>query len=211
MKRIISAMVVGAAFTACSQTAEMKPQHDTQPAAQIAQQMPEMSQEEMMQKITEAATPGKEHMQLAPLVGTWRTEARFWNEPSQPPEVSTGIAEHTWIYGKRFVKENYRGKWNGQPFEGMGLIGFDNVRKEYVSTWTDSMGTGILTAEGNYDPAKRELEMISTFSCPLTGGIRKNRSVTRIISNNEHVFEMWDQLPNGKERKMMEIKYERKS
>ena len=36
----------------------------------------------------------------------------------------------------------------GQPFTGIGVTGYDNHAKKYLSTWIDSMGTGIFSMEG---------------------------------------------------------------
>ena len=171
--------------------------------------LPPPSPEQMMELMKKAATPGPEHKRLAPLVGTFKTESKFWMDPSKPPQIEKGSAKNEWVFGKRFVKQAYTGKFNGQPFQGMGYIGFDNVKKAYVSTWMDSMGTGVMVSEGTFDSANRALEMSSTFSCPLTGGERNARFVTRIINDNEYVDEMFDKGPDGKEFKMMEIHYKK--
>jgi len=38
----------------------------------------------------------------------------------------------------------------GMPFEGMGLDGYDNASKEYISIWIDNMGTGIMYMKGKW-------------------------------------------------------------
>ncbi len=172
---------------------------------------PPISPEEAMKKMTEAATPGEEHKRLQGIVGNWKTTSNFWMEPGKKPEVSKGTAKHEWILGKRFVREEYRGKFAGQKFVGNGIVGYDNVKKQYVSTWIDSMGTGVMLAEGSYNAAANQIEMGSHYSCPMTGGERSGRTVTRFVSKNEFVFEMFDKTPDGVEVKVMEIVYKRAS
>ena len=173
------------------------------------QAIPQMSPEEMMAKMKDAATPGQEHKELQPLVGKWKTVAKWWMDPSKAPDVSKGTANHQWAFGKRFIKEEYNGKWGGQPFQGMGMLGYDRVKKAYISTWLDSMGTGIMTSEGKFEAATRSIEMSGKYSCPMTGGDRQSRIVTRIVNNDQHVFEMFDRGPDGKEFKNLEITYTR--
>ncbi|MCB0343987.1 MAG: DUF1579 domain-containing protein [Bdellovibrionales bacterium] len=209
MKRIAIALLLGAGLIGCSQSSSKMAEPKMDEMAMKKPEMVQMSPEEMKAKMELAATPGAEHKALAPLVGKWKTETKMWMDPSKQPEVTMGTAQHNWVLGGRFVQEQFSGKFHGQPFQGSGMIGFDKVKGEYVSTWTDTMGTGIMNGEGKFDPAKKEIEMSSTFSCPVTGGEKSSRSVTRIISNNEHVFEMFSEGPDGKEFKMLEIKYKR--
>ncbi len=173
--------------------------------------MANMSPEEMMKKAKTLGSPTPAHTVLQPLVGTWVTETKWWKAPGEKPEVSKGRANHQWAFGKRFIKEKYEGKFAGEAFQGEGMIGYDNVKKEYVSTWADSMSTDIMTGEGSYDPATKSLEMTSKFTCPITESEMKMRSVTRILNNNQHVLEMYGMTPDGKEFKSMEITYKRKS
>ena len=47
------------------------------------------------------------------------------------------------------------GKMKDMQFKGMGVEGYDNVKKKFVSSWIDNMGTGIQFSEGTYDPATK--------------------------------------------------------
>ncbi|MFN8390783.1 MAG: DUF1579 domain-containing protein [Bdellovibrionota bacterium] len=168
-----------------------------------------LTPEEMMAKVKAFGTPGKEHEALQPLVGKWTTESKMWMDPSKEPEVSKGTASSEWILGKRFVKQDFSGKLFGKPFQGIGILGYDNLKKTYVSTWIDTMSTGLMVGEGAIQGSSN-LEMTNKFSCPLTGGERTARLVTRIVSKDSHVLEMYDTGPDGKTFKTMEIVYKRK-
>ena len=180
-----------------------------QQAAERMRLMSRMNSQEMMDRMKKAGAPGAEHAQLQPLVGKWKATTKWWQDPTRDPEVSTGTSESKWIMGKRFIREEYHGKMMGQPFEGEGLLGYDNVAKEYISTWMDTMSTGLMTSTGKYDAASRSLEMTGTMSCPLLEHKMENRMVTRIVNDREHVFEMYDMTPDGKEFKNLEITYKR--
>ena len=41
------------------------------------------------------------------------------------------------------------------PFEGMGIVGYDNLLKKFVSVWIDNMGTGLMPGTGTYDAATK--------------------------------------------------------
>ena len=98
----------------------------------------------------------------------------------------------------------------GQPFTGIGLNGYDNHTHKYVSTWMDSMGTGIYFLEGTASPDEKTITQLSSYDDPMEGHM-KLRAVTKIIGDNSQVFEMFSTGKSGKEAKMMEIIYTRKS
>lgn len=198
MRKIILVVSLAAALTACSTN------------KRHANPMAEMTPQEIMAKVEQAGTPGTEHAKLEPLVGEWNIVSKWWTEPGKDPLVDKGTATHQWINGKRFVKEDYNGKWFGKPYHGMGLLGYDNAKGSYVSTWIDNANTGIMTGEGDFNTAKNELDMTSSGYCPVTEGTKETRMVTRIINKNKHILEMYDLDPEGNEMKVMEITYTRK-
>jgi len=81
------------------------------------------------------------------------------------------------------------------------------MKKKFVMTWMDSMGTTLLYAEGTGDQKMR------TYSGEelLPGGQKRPfRWVTKIDSKNKHTMEMWAPGMDGKDAKQMEIVYTRK-
>lgn len=207
----ILALIALIAFQGCVRHRAPMAKSEAQLQAQKADAIAKMSTQEIMDKVAASGTPGEAHTNLQPLVGIWSTEVKWWKSPTEKPEISKGVANHQWVLGKRFLKEEFKGKFAGKPYQGVGTLGYDNVKKEYVSTWIDSMSTGIMTSEGTYDPNSKTIEMLGKFSCPLTGTELRNRSVTRILGNKEHVLEIYELGPDGKEYKSMEITYKRKA
>jgi hypothetical protein len=94
----------------------------------------------------------------------------------------------------------------GSPFTGIGVIGYDNHTKKYVSTWIDSMGTGIYFFEGTAGPDGKTVTQESRYDDPVQGPI-KYRAMTKIVDDNTLVFEMCGTDKRSNEEKMMEMTY----
>ncbi len=159
---------------------------------------------------TKLATPGAQHKLLESMVGTWNTKTKSWMDPTQPPMESDGSCEHKMLLDGRFLRQVCTGDMMGQPFTGIGLNGYDNHTHKYVSTWMDSMGTGIYLFEGTASADGKTITQLSSYDDPMEGHM-KLRAVTTIVDENSHVFEMFSTGKSGKETRMMEITYTRKS
>jgi hypothetical protein len=168
-----------------------------------------MDMRAMMEVYTKLATPGAPHKVLASMEGSWNTKIKSWMEPNKPPMESTGTCEQKMLLGGRFLQQEFSGDMMGTPFTGIGVTGYDNHTKKYVSTWMDSMGTAILVFEGTASADGKTITQEARYDDPLKGPM-KWRSVTRIVDDNTHVFEMYGTDKKGKEEKMMEITYTRK-
>jgi hypothetical protein len=165
--------------------------------------------EEMMKKMAELAAPGPAHKALEPLAGEWNVEAKFWMGGPEPTE-SKGTSSKRWIMGKRFLQEDHKSEFMAQPFQGMGLTGYDKMKQKYVGMWIDSMGTSLSVSEGTADADGKVLTMSGSMDDPMTG--EKNKPVKyilRIVSQDKHVMEMHD-VGLGEKSKMGEITYMRK-
>ncbi len=164
----------------------------------------------MMARWQAYATPGEGHAALKPIAGSWTATVKMWMQPGASPQESAATSEAKWIMGGRYLQEDVKGSFGGMPFEGRGLTGYDNLKKKYVGTWVDNMGTGIETSEGAFDAATKTLTSISEGLDPMTGKTKKNRDVLRIEGDAKMVREMWTKGPDGKDFKVMEITYTRK-
>ena len=176
---------------------------------QTTTQTVQLSPAEMQEAWTKASTPNVNHKVLEPLVGKWKAQTKFWEKPDGQPTVSEATAENRWVFNGRYVEEKFRGTWNGQPFEGVGVWGFDNVAKKYQSSWFDSMSTQMMLSTGDYNPTNQSISLVGKMSCPMTGELQNVKTVTTIIDNSNHRFEMYNLAPDGKEFKSLEINYTR--
>lgn len=166
-------------------------------------------QKEMMEKCIEAGKPGAGHKAVEGMAGSWDFTVKMWMDPSAPPESSPGKSEIRWILGGRFLEQKVTGTSMGQPFEGIGLLGFDNVTQKYQSIWLDSMSTAMMTGTGSYDAASKTITETGTFSCPMQGKRCEYRAVTRLSDKDRFTYEFFTAGPDGKEMRMMEIQYVR--
>ncbi|QNP39633.1 DUF1579 domain-containing protein [Lysobacter solisilvae (ex Woo and Kim 2020)] len=157
-----------------------------------------------------ASTPNERHQQLiAEFAGTWNTKMTSWMDPSAPPQVETGKSVNTAVLGGRQLRMDYSGQFMGQPFQGMGYTGYDNVTGKYFSTWSDNMSTGLFVAEGSYDAAGKVYNYTATMNDPMQNGAPVPvRETMRVVDKDHVTFEMYE-TRDGKERKSMQIEYTR--
>lgn len=164
----------------------------------------------MMKKWMDYMTPGEMHAMLAKSDGVWDAEVTSWMTPDAPPNKSTGTATNKMILGGRYQQTTFKGSFDGQPFEGMSTLAYDNAKKKWISTWIDNMGTGIMTVEGTHDAATNTMNFEGTMTDPTTGKDCKIRETFKQIDDNTQKMEMFCTYPGGKEYKNMEIVYKRK-
>jgi hypothetical protein len=175
------------------------------------QDHPKMSPEEMemMKAYQKAGTPGEAHNALEPFVGTWNTVIRFYQAPGAPPQESTGTSENRWILGGRYLEQHFKGTAMGQPFEGVGYTGYDNIRKQYFGTWMDSMSTAIMVTTGS-STGPGKWKFTGSMDDPMTGKAQPMEETIVVDSPDKHTFVMSGPGPDGKMFKTMEIVYTRK-
>jgi hypothetical protein len=163
----------------------------------------------MMKAWMEYATPGETHKAMENLVGTWDTTVKSYMMPGEPTEQKGTSTFESAMEG-RYIMEKAEGNFQGMPFHGMGIYGYDNGKKTYVSTWVDNMGTGIMHGTGQSPDGGKTINWSSTSYDPMTKKEQLYRSVMHKMSPDQYHFEMYGPGPDGKEMKMMEITYNRK-
>jgi hypothetical protein len=185
-----------------------------QPATAGGQPNPQ----EMMKQMMEMSKLNENHKLLASVDGNWNYAIKFWMnpDPNAPPQQSKGTATRKSIMGGRYFVMDVSGKMQmpgedgkmkDMQFKGMGLEGYDNVKKKFVASWIDNMGTGIQFSEGTYDPATKtltytsEIEMMPGMKTPV-------REVLK-VTDKDHMMLEWYENRGGQEKKTMEINYTR--
>jgi hypothetical protein len=170
-----------------------------------------MDEKAMMEAWQKAATPGEMHKKLDDMVGTFDASVRMWMDPSKPPEDSTAVSVNKWVLGNRYVQTMHEGTMMGEPFNGIGYTGYDNVQKKYVGTWMDSTGTGIMNSVCALEASGKSMTCKATFWDAMTGKPNSMELKSSWTDHDHHAMEMWGMSPAGKKYKMMEITYTRKS
>jgi len=158
-----------------------------------------------MAKVIEAGTPGEGHKALEPCAGKWDLKVKHFEKAGAPPVESNATSEVKWIMDGRFLEEVVKGSMMDMPFEGKGVIGYDNTKKKYVSSWIDNMSTGIMFSEGTYDPATKTSTSTGECADPVTGKLVKHRMVRKAIDNDHWTMQMFMPGEDGKEYMGMEI------
>jgi Protein of unknown function (DUF1579) len=186
----------------------------TQPATATGQPNPE----EMMKQMMEMSKLNENHKLLADMNGNWNYAIKMWMnpDPNAKPQESKGTATRKSVMGGRYFVMDVNGKMQmpgedgkmkDMQFKGMAVEGYDNVKKKFVSSWIDSMGTGIQSSEGTYDPTTKtftfnmEMEMMPGMKTPVREVIK--------VTDKDHMLLEWYENRGGKEVKTMEIAYTR--
>lgn len=162
----------------------------------------------MMEAMMKAGTPGDAHKKLDAFAGAWNTKATFWAVPGADPMSMSGSADIHWTMGGRFLEENFKGDFLGVPFEGHGVTGYDNVKKQYWGSWIDNMSTAMMTSTGSGDGTTWTFN--SSMADPITGKDSSIKQTVTVKDADHHTMEMWAPGPDGTVYKSMQIEYSRK-
>lgn len=203
-KAILSTCAVAvAAFGAASFAEDKAP--TTAPAGMTGAPTPEQ-QAEMMKAWEAYAQPGPQHEALAKLVGKWTVSMEDYSAGGEPKKFE-GKSEFQLMLGGRYLVQKYEGDMMGQKFEGLGISGYDNIKKKYVDVWLDNMGTGVFTSEGEEND-KGEIVYSGKMTMPGMGEITM-RTVAKMVDDDTHTFTMYSVMPGMGEQKMIHMVYKR--
>ncbi len=168
------------------------------------------SMDQMMERMIYLGTPAEEHALLEQLIGTFDTQLSMWASPGAEVVELTGVMVNSWILGGCFLRSDYESEWMGQPFIGLGLMGYDKNIGAYVGTWCDSSSTmlapvapGTLSEDGTRIVTHKE--MID----PMTGAQVHVRDVLIFQGPDKHCMEMYHQPEGESEFLMMRLNYTR--
>jgi Protein of unknown function (DUF1579) len=224
--RLLSTVFLAATFIAAQSFAQTSssspaPAADTSPSATSSGMSTGAQPDpaEMMKQMMELAKLNENHKMLSDSVGTWSYTVKMWmnGDPSTTPQTSKGTAVRKAIMDGRFVVMDVTGnmempgadgKMKKVTFKGEGTEGYDNVKKKFVGSWIDNMGTGIMMAEGDYDPGTKTFTYTGEVEA-IPGMKQKIREVVKMTDKDHMLFE-WYEDRGGQEAKTMEINYTRK-
>lgn len=170
-----------------------------------------------MKQMMELAKLNENHKVLASTAGTYSYVVKFWMDPKGQPTESKGTATRKAIMDGRYVTGEHSGtfkmpgadgKMKDMNFKGMSLDAYDNVKKKFVSSWIDNMGTGIMILEGTYDAGTKTLTYAGDYEM-MPGMKSKVREVIKLTDKDHMTMEYFEDRGQG-ETKSMEINYTRK-
>lgn len=169
-------------------------------------------QAEMMKAWQDFATPGPEHAWMAKSAGTWVCDSvKQWMDPSQPPTTAKATDVVTMAMNGLYQMTDFSSTMMGMPMQGHGIMGYDKVKKKFVLSWVDNMGSGIVRMEGSYDEASKTLNMIGKQSDPGRKMETDMRQELKFHDDGSYTMSMYGTGHDGKsEQKFMEGTFKRK-
>ncbi len=180
--------------------------------AQEGSQKMSAEQEEMMAAWMKIAAPGDHHKHLEHMAGAWTVSGKYRMGPDAPWTETNGKSKSELILGGRYLEQKFYGDsiMGMPPFEGRGLLGFDNNKKKYTSNWVDNMSTLNLAGEGTCDGTHKTITFTAPYDDPFTQTKKTSRTVLKVIDHDTHIMEMYESGPDGKEFQNMVLTYTRK-
>jgi hypothetical protein len=161
----------------------------------------------MAKALEVAMTPGDGQKRLAPMIGTFDVKIRTWVSANSTPIESTASMVSAWVLGGRYVQSMLVGEVGGEPFNGIGYIGYDNVSKIYQTAWMDTGSTGMTWYTGSFDESGTTATMKASVPDPLTAKPTPLELRMSVEPNGDHVTEIWGQGLGTEMFRLMELKY----
>lgn len=141
--------------------------------------------------------PGPAHERLAPLVGRWTFRITFGD--ASDGQSAAGETEYKLLMGGRFLVEESRTTFAGQPFEWIGIHGYDNVMRKYTSAWIDNLGTQIDRMDASFDSGANRLTYEGDDANPGQGKVRVRWAID-FQSRDSYTVTMTEIAPSGAEQ-----------
>jgi hypothetical protein len=162
----------------------------------------------MMQAWENWMKPGDMHAWMAKANGTWSGDVMTYWDPANP-EKSKATMTSRMVFNDLYQLTEYKGNMMGMPFEGMGTLAYDNAKKEFINTWIDNMGSGVIVMTGQYDKKTNMLSLSGNQTDPMTGKDMPIRETIEFPNADTQIVTMYGPGMDGKEMKMMDIRLTR--
>ena len=166
----------------------------------------EGAEPDMEKVMEELAKPGEMHKWLAKFDGSWDVSSVF-HEQDGSTITEKGTATFRMILGGRFSEQVFSGSFKGKPFEGRGLTGYDNLKKQYVNYWFDTMSTYVAPATGPAPEGGKSLTLNGSWEMP--GMQMPFKYVLSWVDDKTFTFVMVGSI-QGQDVPMGEMTYTRK-
>ncbi|MBX2932585.1 MAG: DUF1579 domain-containing protein [Chitinophagaceae bacterium] len=158
----------------------------------------------------EYMTPGAIHKMMASWDGKWNTTITMWMSADATPIEATGSCVNKMVLNGLYQESVHTSTMMGMPFEGHGVLAYDNAKKTFVSSWIDNMGSGIMHMEGAWNEETKTITLTGKGVDPSSGKDCSMKEIYKIVDDNTQTMEMYGPSPvDGKEMKMMEMKLTR--
>ncbi|MCA8970170.1 MAG: DUF1579 family protein [Planctomycetes bacterium] len=157
------------------------------------------------------AMPGMQklpqHDQLQRSVGTWDGAMTAWS-PDGQEITSKGVMVST-AHGDFHTIDSYEGEVMGAPYVGHGINSYCPLRKQFMSTWTDSMSGCPLQLTGQYDEATKTTTLHGEAMGPT--GMAPCSTKTTFVSDDRIDWEFYGEIPGVGPVRFLRIEYTRRA
>ena len=195
------ALLLGlAALPACGSCACCEDEVDATLAAN--NDFAKLSPEEQMKAMTEFGSLAPEHALLQKLAGNWDLAIKMRFGPNEAWQEMPGTIEAESVLGGRFVLQRYRSSMMGQPFEGIGMLGYDKLKQRFTTSWMDVSSTCVASSEGQAEG--NTIHYVGRISDLITPRGRRFRTVETIVDDDHWTSDMFDTI-DGAEVQVMGI------
>ena len=145
----------------------------------------------------------KEHEALKNLAGDWDVTCKMSAMPGVPgmekAQESVGTEHAELICNGLFLKSVTNSTYQGKPFQGVWIAGYDPFEKKYTSIWVCTEDEPASTGTGTYDEKTRTW----SFVCSSQHGPARSTLVFK--DNDNSVETCYMQGADGKETQAMEL------
>ncbi len=161
----------------------------------------------MMARAKKMSEPGHFHRYLERFMGTWSYEFQLFSGgvPSVPDK---GTTEVSWLIPNRWIQSKDKGELMGQAYEGVMVMGYDNFKQSFVTTYVSNVDTTMQSTRGRLAPEGNSLVTYGVVDDVMTGKQDKMmKYIWRFESAVKRSLEIHDlSLPDGT-TKVVEIRY----
>lgn len=163
-------------------------------------------------KLHESLTSGN-HQKLNSLVGDWEGRTQTWFEPGEPVDDSPVSGSIRPLFDGRFVQHEYKGRFEGNEFEGIAIYGYHMKTGKFQCAWMDTfhMGTGIMFSEAVEKEAFYNVLGSYEASAEQPDERWGWRTQIEIVNENNIIITAFNIDPQGEETKESETIYTRKT
>lgn len=156
----------------------------------------------------EAHNLGQRHAALVALSGTWAVTETLTLTPDAQPARSQGRATFEALLDGRQIRQTLRIVSAQKNFQGLGLIGYDDISERYYSIWNDTTFTGVIVTYGFFNGTNTY-----EFTGEINGETKQSPKVplreVMTITDKDHFSFAYFETRDGLERRTVLLSYTR--
>ncbi|MDX2273418.1 MAG: DUF1579 family protein [Cyanobacteriota bacterium] len=176
---------------------------------------PVLGQTSEMPASARLAMPGEKHTWLDPLVGEWTVEMLVYPEAGAEPITSKDLrASRRKILDGRYIYEELRGVFAGNPSARDGILGYNNLEGRFELVTVDTFEPGQMVYAGRGDETPNKFSMLGEsteagLGSEPSGRKRELRFEFEILDPDRNVQRIFAKFPGESEFLFVEQRFTR--